>query len=83
MTETELLDSTVREYQGLLASAEVEVTEKLDVNSLVEHLSRGHGWTEEGARVVVALATEHGGFMLRNALALAIVLGKEDGDLGS
>ena len=83
MTEIELLNSTVREYRGLLASTEVEVTEKVDVNGLVEHLSRAHDWTQEGARVIVTLANEYGAFMLRNALALALALGKEDGELGS
>jgi hypothetical protein len=83
MTEIELLGSTVREYRGLLASTEVEVTKKVDVNRLVEHLSRAHDWTQEGAQVIVTLANEYGAFMLRNALALALALGKEDGDLGS
>lgn len=81
MTEIELLDSTVREYRGLLASSEVEASEKVDMNRIVEHLSRAHDWTEEGARVIVTLANEYGAFMLRNALALALALGKEDGDL--
>ena len=83
MTEIELLDSNVREYRGLLASTEVEVTEKVDVNHLVKHLSRADDWTQEGARVIVTLANDYGAFMLRNALALALALGKEDGELGS
>ncbi len=82
MTEIELLRSTVHEYRGLLASSEVDGAEIVDMNRLVTHLSRAHDWTEEGARVVVALANESGAFVLRNALALALALGKEDGDLG-
>ena len=82
MTEIELLGSAVQEYRGLLTSNELDGPERIDVNSLVQHLSRAHDWTEEGARVVVTLAHEHGAFMLRNALALALALGKEDGDLG-
>jgi predicted transcriptional regulator of viral defense system len=82
MTEIELLRSAAREYRGLLASSEVEGTEKVDMNRLVQHLSRAHDWTEQGARVIVTLANEYGAIMLRNALALALALGKEDGDLG-
>jgi hypothetical protein len=82
MTEIELLGSAVHEYRGLLASSKVDGTVIVDMNRLVPHLSRAHDWTEEGARVIVTLANEYGAFMLRNALALAIALGKEDGDLG-
>ena len=82
MTEIELLGSAVHEYRGLLASSEVDGTEIVDMNLLVQHLSRAHGWTEEGARLIVTLANEYGAFMLRNALAVALALGKEDGDLG-
>ena len=82
MTEIELLGSTIHEYRGLLASSEVDGTEKVDMNRLVQHLSRAHDWTEEGARVIVALANDYGTIMLRNVLALALALGKEDGDRG-
>jgi len=80
MTEIELLGAAVHEYRGALAPS--EGTEILDMSSLAQHLSRAHDWTEEGARVIVSLANEYGIFMLRNALALALALGKEDGDLG-
>jgi len=38
-------------------------------------------WTRDGAVHMAALARRYGAFMLRNALALAIVLEVEDGDL--
>jgi len=82
MNEIELLESTVSEYQGLLASAKVERVQTRDVDRLVQQLSRSHDWTELGARAIVSLANEYGAFMLRNALALAIALNKEDGNLG-
>jgi hypothetical protein len=82
MTEIEFLESAVRECRSLLASSRVEGTAIVDTNVLVRHLSHGHDWTEEGARAIVALANQYGAFMLRDALALAIALGKEDGDLG-
>ena len=82
MTEIELLESAVRECRGLLASSEVDDTAKVDTNVLVRNLSHAHDWTEEGARAIVTLANQYGAFMLRDALALAIALGKEDGDFG-
>jgi hypothetical protein len=39
-------------------------------------------WTQEGAAHVAALARDYGAFVLRNALALALSLGVEDGKLG-
>jgi len=39
-------------------------------------------WTADGAEAIVDLATNYGSFVLRNALALAIALNIEDGQLG-
>lgn len=39
-------------------------------------------WTRDGATQVAALARDYGAFVLRNALALALSLGIEDGELG-
>ena len=55
---------------------------KLDTDRIVSNLSKRHDWTHHGAHAIVCLANEYGAFMLRNALALAIVLEKEDGNLG-
>jgi len=82
MTEVELLGAAVHEYQSLLTSSAAHGSKIVDMTALVAHLSRAHEWTEEGAQVVVTLANEYGVFMLRNALALAVALGKQDGDLG-
>jgi len=82
MNETELLESTVFEYRNLFESAKVKTNSKLDIDRLVSSLSKEHDWTHQGSHAIVCLANEYGAFMLRNALALAIVLGKEDGDLG-
>ncbi len=68
------------EYKAVVEACTTEGN--LDTNFLVESLSSAHDWTDEGARAIVSLANEYGAFMLRNALAIAIVLGKEDGDLG-
>jgi hypothetical protein len=82
MNETELLESTVSEYRTLFESAKVKTNGKLHIDRLVSSLSKEHDWTNQGAHAIVHLANEYGAFMLRNALALAIVLGKEDGDRG-
>ena len=81
MNETELLKSTVSEYKNLFKPAKVKVNGKLDTERIVSKLSKGHDWTLQGANAIVCMANEYGAFMLRNALALAIVLGKEDGNL--
>ncbi len=39
-------------------------------------------WTDAAASHLVALARNYGSFMLRNALALAVAAGIEDGELG-
>lgn len=82
MMESGLLDSAICEYQGILGTKRVVDAESIDTNRLVRELSRRHDWTEDGARAIVSLVENYGAFMLRNALALAIVLGMEDGELG-
>jgi len=39
-------------------------------------------WTPLAAEHLVAIVNNYGSFMLRNALALSLVLGIEDGELG-
>ena len=82
MNEIELLESTISEYKKLSDSVKLIRNGELNPGRLVSILSENHDWTEKGAQAIVCLANEYGSFMLRNALALAIVLGKEDGRLG-
>jgi hypothetical protein len=70
-----MLESTIGEYRALRSLDK-------EADQLVAELTRSHDWTEEGARAIVSLAVGYGSFMLRNALAMAIALEKEDGDLG-
>ena len=81
MSETKLLESAVSEYKGLLDSATGKDVKRLDTDRLIRDLSQAHDWTDHGARAIVSLANDYGAFMLRNALALAIALDKDDGDL--
>lgn len=82
MNEIELLESTILEYKKLSDSEKLIGNGELNSDRLVSILSKNHDWTKKGAQAIVCLADEYGSFMLRSALALAIVLGKEDGRLG-
>lgn len=82
MSETELLQSTVFEYRGLLGSTRSDDIKVTDTDGFIRNLSSSHDWSQDGARAIVSLANEYGVFILRNALALAIAFGKEDGDIG-
>jgi len=82
MCEDKLLRSAVSEYKCILMSPYNKRLKPLQTDRIVHELCRAHDWTDSGARAVVSLADNYGVFMLRNALALAIALGKEDGKLG-
>lgn len=82
MNENQLLRSAISEYESLLVHMADISTQSLHSERLIRELRRTHDWTDGGARAVVSLANDYGAFMLRNALALAIALGKEDGELG-
>ena len=82
MNETEFLESIVSEYTSLLKSTHNKQVDRFDIDQIVRKLSRAHDWSDSGARAIISLANDYGSFMLRDALALAIALGKEDGELG-
>jgi hypothetical protein len=78
------LEKTISEYQCAFAEIKQnwEITDRLPWEHVEHELSFSNNWTKEGAEVVTRLAREYGSFMLRNALAVAKVMGIEDGDLG-
>jgi hypothetical protein len=80
--QTALLQSAISEYDSTVNSASRRSTRKVNPEQLTRVLCNDHDWTDHGARAIVSLANDYGAFMLRNALALAVVLDKEDGDLG-
>jgi hypothetical protein len=83
MHERELLDSLIAEYEGILQNIEQEGNgRKAEIESLAKALEESGDWTQQGAAQIIELVTCYGAFMLRNALALAVALGREDGDLG-
>ena len=77
-----LLQSAISEYDCAVSSASKQATPSGQRDQLITILSKEHEWTSEGARAVVSLANNYVTFVLRNALALAVVLDKEDGDFG-
>lgn len=75
MSPQETLDHHISEYLELVrgSSSDEQIKKKL--------VSQ-HDWTHEGAEALLELVNNYGSFMLSNALALAVVRGREDGDLG-
>jgi len=69
------LQSSITEYAST-ASAH-----RKDPEGLEHALSTEHEWTPQAAETLVRLANDYGAFMLRHALALAVALDVEDGDL--
>jgi len=82
MDKISALTSTILEYKELLSSSTDRHESPATSEELIKKISLSHDWTDQGAVALVSLVNEYGVFMLRNALALAIVLDKEDGDLG-
>ena len=83
MNEGEYVDSLVSEYASLLhGRLSNDPQTKHDETGIVEDLASSADWSTSGAHELMKLADHYGAFMLRNALAIAVVLGKEDGTLG-
>lgn len=77
MATMENVGLLVEEYRSTLDGIASD-----DSESLTRALQDGGDWTPDASEHLVALARNYGAFMLRNALAVAIALGIEDGDLG-
>lgn len=77
MQSVENLSALVQEYKSI-----VESLPDLDRESIVKRLVAEADWTDRGAAELVYLTERYGFFVLRNALALSIALGIEDGEAG-
>jgi hypothetical protein len=78
------MKALVEEYRDLLGQAaeespEPKVHDSLQIESV---LYREGEWSLRAAKHLHRLANGYGSFMLRNALALSLALGIEDGELG-
>jgi hypothetical protein len=71
------VSSLVEEYEAVLEPLPDEPSPEV----LAAALRRECEWTEEGAAALVQLAQQYGSFVLRSALALALALDIEDGEL--
>jgi hypothetical protein len=83
MREGDYVDSLIDEYKILLAQILQKNTNgKSDESEILRELLVSADWSTPAARELVRLAEHYGAFMLRNALAIAVVLAKEDGSAG-
>jgi len=71
------VSSLVHEYRAVFGAAIFDSR-----GSLEDLLVRQGDWSPQAATQLVQLAAGYGSFMLRNALAISLALGVEDGDLG-
>jgi hypothetical protein len=80
----ENVEFLVDEYRSLLGSAIKEEASysSADIEKIRELLVREGAWSSGAAEHLMAVVSDYGSFMLRNALALSLVLGIEDGELG-
>ena len=82
-TEGTLLESRIHEYENLLKGMQDERQADQDnLLNITQALCRNADWTARGAQEIVELVKNYGTFILRNALAVAVVLGMEDGNKG-
>ncbi|HAH30794.1 MAG TPA: hypothetical protein DCL44_00590 [Elusimicrobia bacterium] len=83
MSEGDHLDSLVIEYKTLLRkSVSNNNQNNCDEKHIIENLTKSADWSPQGANEILGLVNNYGAFILRNALAIAVALGKEDGALG-
>jgi len=76
------IESLKAEYCTLLKEIGTSRDCNRDVQcDIIKKLENEGSWTAAGAEQIVGLARNYGAFMLRNALALALALEIEDGDL--
>jgi len=74
MNTPENVGSLVEEYRVILKNTD-------SLNSLEAALIREGDWNAQAATHLLKLAKLYGSFMLRNALAISLVLEVEDGEL--
>jgi hypothetical protein len=75
------IKSIQSEYEAYVAETTDENNE-IDWDKLVDLLCTRGEWTRQGAEALIELARNYGSFILKNALALAVVANIEDGELG-
>jgi hypothetical protein len=83
MKEGEYVDSLINEYESLLAQKSLRNSRgEYNESEILKELVVSADWTSVAAGEILTLVKNYGAFMLRNALAIAVALGKEDGSAG-
>ncbi len=77
---SETLNLTIQEYADVFPLPKRK--QPIDWARVEAKLHNKMEWTQEGAAQIAALSRDYGAFFLRNALALAVSLGIEDGEFG-
>jgi hypothetical protein len=75
------LSTQIEEYEALIPNKNSR-RPTIDWSKIEKKLHSECEWTPEGAQILLDLARQYGSFILKNALALSIALGIEDGELG-
>ena len=81
------MNAATIEISGLLAEYEscvldaTDETQNIDWNKLISLLQSKSNWTKAGAESLVSIVRDYGSFVLKNAFALAVATGVEDGRL--
>lgn len=79
MKEGEHVDLLIDDYRSLIDNKSLRSRAGFGERKNVEAILKSADWTSSGASELFSLVENYGAFMLRNALALAVVLGREDG----
>jgi hypothetical protein len=83
MSEGEYVDSLIDDYETLLTQTLLKNSRgEYKESEILKELVVSADWSLSAAREILRLVENYGAFMLRNALAIAVVLAKEDGSEG-
>lgn len=83
MSEGEYVDSLIVDYETLLTKKLLKNSRgEYNESEILKELVASADWSASAAREILRLVDNYGAFMLRNALAIAVVLTKEDGSEG-
>ena len=83
MSEGEYVDSLIVDYETLLTQKLLKTSRgEYKESEILKELVVSADWSLSAAREILRLVENYGAFMLRNALAIAVVLAKEDGSEG-
>lgn len=74
---SDTVNLTIQEYTDMFSLP--KETQSIDWKRIEAKLHNEMEWTNDGAEQLAALVRDYGAFVLRNALALAISMGIEDG----